>query len=85
VRSGDWKLVCEKGRIGVFDLSKDISEKNDLSKQMPEKVTELTKLHDAWLAEMPNPIKAGGKRHGMEAPAGTPPKKAKADRKKKER
>ncbi|MEY2879151.1 MAG: hypothetical protein RLZZ15_1531, partial [Verrucomicrobiota bacterium] len=38
VRSGDWKLVCEKGKIGVFDLSKDISEQNDLSKTMPEKV-----------------------------------------------
>jgi arylsulfatase A-like enzyme len=83
VRSGDWKLVGEKGKIGVFDLSKDVSEKNDLSKTMPEKVVELTGLHDAWLAEMPNPIKAGGKRFGMAAPEGTPPKKAKADRKKK--
>jgi arylsulfatase A-like enzyme len=83
VRSGDWKLVCEKGKIGVFDLSKDVSEKDDLSKQMPEKVVELTKLHDAWLAEMPNPIKSGGKRFGMEPPPGTPQRKAKADRKKK--
>ncbi|MBL9186235.1 MAG: sulfatase-like hydrolase/transferase [Opitutaceae bacterium] len=83
VRSGDWKLVGDRGRIGLFDLSQDISEKTDLSKTMPEKVAALTKLHDAWLAAMPNPVKAGGKRHGMEAPAGTPPKKAKADRKKK--
>ena len=86
VRSGDWKLVCEKGKIGLFDLGKDISEKSDLVKSMPEKVAELTALHDTWLAEMPNPIKAGGKRYGMEAPAGTPPKrdkKAKAERKKK--
>jgi arylsulfatase A-like enzyme len=82
VRSGDWKLVCEKGKIGLFDLGKDISEKSDLAKAMPEKVVELTKLHDAWLAEMPNPIKAGGKRYGMEAPAGTTPKKPKAERKK---
>jgi arylsulfatase A-like enzyme len=83
VRSGDWKLVGEKAKVSLFDLSKDVSEKNDLATTMPEKVTELTKLHDAWLAEMPNPIKAGGKRYGMEAPAGTPPRKAKADRKKK--
>ena len=78
-----WKLVGEKAKVGLFDLSKDISEKSDLAKALPEKVAELTKLHDAWLAEMPNPIKAGGKRYGLEAPAGTLPKKAKADRKKK--
>jgi arylsulfatase A-like enzyme len=83
VRSGDWKLVGEKARIGLFDLSKDISEKNDLSKQYPERVAALTKLHDAWLAQMVNPIKSGAKRYGMEPPAGTLPKKAKADRKKK--
>jgi arylsulfatase A-like enzyme len=83
VRSGDWKLVCEKGKIGLFDLSQDVSEKNDLAKTMPEKVAALTQLHDTWLTEMPNPIKAGGKRYGMEGPAGAAPKKAKADRKKK--
>ena len=82
VRSGDWKLVGEKARVSLFDLGKDVSEKNDLAKQMPEKVAELTKLHDAWLAEMPNPIKAGAKRFGMPLPEGTKPKKPKSDRKK---
>jgi arylsulfatase A-like enzyme len=83
VRSGDWKLVGDKAKVGLFDLSQDVAEKNDLAKARPEKLAELTKLHDAWLAEMPNPIKAGGKRYGMEPPAGSVPKKAKADRKKK--
>lgn len=83
VRSGDWKLVCEKGKIGLFDLGKDVSEKNDLAKSLPDRVAALTKLHDTWLAEMPNPVKAGGKRFGLAAPDGTMPKKAKADRKKK--
>lgn len=83
VRSGDWKPVCEKGKIGLFDLSKDVSEKNDLAKNMPEKVTALTRLHDAWLSEMATPIKAGAKRYGMAAPDGAVPKKAKGDRKKK--
>ncbi len=62
VRSGDWKLVGEKAKIGLFDLSKDVSEKTDLAKTMPEKVAELTKLHDAWLAKMANPVKAGEKK-----------------------
>ncbi len=62
VRSGDWKLVGEKARVGLFDLSKDVSEKNDLANAMPEKVAELTKLHDAWLADMAKPVKAGEKK-----------------------
>ncbi len=66
VRSGDWKLVGDKERIGLFDLSKDASEKQDLAPQMPEKLAELTALHDTWLAGMANPIKGGAKRYAME-------------------
>ena len=73
VRSGDWKLVGDKARVGLFDLSKDGSEKNDLAKAMPAKVAALTKLHDAWLAEMPNPVKSGAKRYGMTLPGGDSP------------
>lgn len=82
VRSGDWKLVGEKARVSLFDLGKDVSEKNDLAKQMPEKVAELTKLHDGWLAEMANPKTAGAKRFGMPLPEGAKTKKPKAERKK---
>jgi arylsulfatase A-like enzyme len=69
VRSGDWKLVGDKARVSLFDLRKDVSEQNDLAKTMPEQVTELTKLHDGWLAEMANPVKAGAERYGMTASA----------------
>ncbi|QOV87366.1 sulfatase-like hydrolase/transferase [Humisphaera borealis] len=79
VRSGDWKLVAEKGRLGLFDLGKDVSEKNDLSATSPEKVAELTKLHDGWLAEMANPVHGGGKRFGQAAPGDAPAKKKKKD------
>jgi arylsulfatase A-like enzyme len=82
VRSGDWKLVGEKARVGLFDLAKDVSEKNDLAAKMPEKVAELTKLHDAWLAELPEPIQAGAKRYGMTPPAAVSKKKPKNERKK---
>ena len=85
VRSGDWKLVGEKGKIGLFDLSKDVSEANDLAKQMPDKVAELTKLHDAWLANMAKPVKAGEKRYNMAAPAAKKPKKMTKEEKKKAR
>jgi arylsulfatase A-like enzyme len=85
VRSGDWKLVGEKDKLGLFDLSKDVSEATDLAKQMPEKVAELTKLHDAWLAEMAKPVKAGEKRYNMAAPAAKKPKKMTKEEKKKAR
>jgi arylsulfatase A-like enzyme len=62
VRSGDWKLVGQKARIELFDLAKDVSETTDLAKTMPDEVTELTRLHDAWLAEMARPVKAGEKK-----------------------
>jgi arylsulfatase A-like enzyme len=83
VRSDNWKLVGEKAKVGLFDLSKDVSEQNDLAKTMPEKVTELTQLHDAWLAEMANPIKGEAKRYGMLASAGGKVKKPKGGKKEK--
>jgi len=83
VRSGDWKLVGEKARVSLFDLSKDVSEQNDLAQQMLEKIAELTKLHDAWLAEMADPVKAGAKRWGLGPPTDGKPKKPKSERKKK--
>ncbi len=82
VRSGDWKLVGEKAKVGLFDLSTDVSEKDDLAANMPEKVAALTKLHDAWLAEMQPPISGAGKRFGLAA-TGEKSKKPKRDRKKK--
>jgi arylsulfatase A-like enzyme len=90
VRSGDWKVVGDKLRVSLFNLSGDVAEAHDLSQQMPQKLAELTALHDAWLAEMPNPIKAGGKKWSPDAPAKakrlTPEQKRKArdgERKKK--
>lgn len=77
VRSGDWKLVGEKGNLSLFDLSKDVSESTNLSTQMPVKVAELTKRHDAWLADMAKPVKAGEKRYDMAVNEGTTPNKPK--------
>lgn len=50
IQVGDWKLVQtnldlpEKTTTELFDLSKDLSETTDLSKQQPEKTAELLKL-----------------------------------------
>lgn len=85
VRSGDWKLIGEKGKLSLFDIAKDVSEASDLAAQMPEKVTELTKLHDAWLANMAKPVKAGEKRYDMAPQTGKKPKKMTKEVKKKAR
>ena len=60
--------MSDKARVSLFDLSKDVAEAEDLSNKVPQKLAELTKLHDVWLAEMPNPIKAGGKKWTAGAP-----------------
>jgi arylsulfatase A-like enzyme len=63
ILSGDLKLIrfYETGQLSLFNLAKDISERNDLSNQMPEKTDALRKRLDAYLKEVdaripvPNP------------------------------
>jgi len=62
IRSGKWKLLKRYAgkQHELFNLESDISEKNDLSKTMPEKVTELDTTLTKWLkgvgAKMPKPV-----------------------------
>lgn len=62
VRAGDWKLVAQRAQVELFDLGKDASETTDLAQAMPDKLAELTRLHDDWLAPMPRPVNAGEKK-----------------------
>mgnify|MGYP001812295205 CR=1 FL=1 len=50
VRVGDFKLLeyFEKGNVQLFDLRQDISEQNDLSQVMPEKVAQLRSMLHDW-------------------------------------
>lgn len=54
LRLGDYKLIrhYETGKVSLFNLSKDISESNDLADRMPEKVAELTRRLDRYLADV---------------------------------
>jgi arylsulfatase A-like enzyme len=76
IRSGPWKLVSDRGRVGLFDLERDIAEAHDLAAQRPELVAELTRKHDAWLSAMAPPTKSAAKRLDAGA-APTAKKKAK--------
>jgi arylsulfatase A-like enzyme len=59
IRHGDWKLVVANGGSGqpeLYDLSKDISESQNLAAAQPERVQELKRLYDAWNAEQAEPL-----------------------------
>ncbi len=61
VRMGDYKLIefYEDNRVELYNLSKDIGEKNDLSTKMPDKADKLRKMLHQWRkevdAKMPTP------------------------------
>lgn len=62
IRWGRWKLVGVKDAVELFDLKSDTGEASDLSATHPEKVALLRRMHDSWLDQMAEPIKAGPKR-----------------------
>ena len=54
IRMGDWKLVerYEDGRVHLYDLGRDIGEREDLSSKYPERVEQMrNKLH-AWYKQV---------------------------------
>ena len=52
-RVGNWKWVDMGGNnTGLFDLSADLSEKRDLSKEKPDVVAMMRGKFDAWRKEM---------------------------------
>lgn len=54
IRKGDYKLVktWRTNQLELFDLAKDVSEENDLSKKLPELVKELDSELVAFLDEV---------------------------------
>jgi arylsulfatase A-like enzyme len=61
IRQGRWKLVrtgtpLHPGPLELFDLAADISEAKNLASENPEIAARLQKLHDAWNAELIEPL-----------------------------
>ena len=53
VRQGDWKLLAYRsGKLSLYNVVEDRSEKRDLAAEQPEKVAELKKKLIAWEKEM---------------------------------
>jgi arylsulfatase A len=63
IRQGNLKLIhlFEKNKYELYDLSKDISESNNLIKQLPEKASEMKRKLAAWKKKVeamdPRPLK----------------------------
>jgi len=57
-RSGAWKLVLDQGRPLLFDLSKDIGERNDVMAAHPDVANRLRAALDAWEADVDGEAKA---------------------------
>ncbi|MFC1725157.1 sulfatase [candidate division KSB1 bacterium] len=53
IRKGDWKLIkrYEGKEFELFNLNDDLSEENDLSDDMPEKVNELNAELEKWITD----------------------------------
>ncbi|HPO16748.1 MAG TPA: sulfatase-like hydrolase/transferase [Candidatus Hydrogenedentes bacterium] len=56
VISGDWKLIRKAGtqEVVLFDLHNDPKESHDLSADQPERVQDLLKRLESWLASYPS-------------------------------
>ena len=51
-RVGNWKWIRNEKGIFLFDLSKDVSEKNNLAEALPEKTAEMQRHFENWLKRM---------------------------------
>jgi arylsulfatase A-like enzyme len=54
MRRGDWKLIerFEDGRVHLYNLADDLSEKHDLADQQPNRVAEMRKSLHQWYKEV---------------------------------
>jgi arylsulfatase A-like enzyme len=58
IHSGDWKLLefLEDGRLELYNLREDLSEKNNLADVLPDKAKELHARLVAWRADVKAPM-----------------------------
>jgi arylsulfatase A len=76
VRSGKWKGIAKGGKLHLYDLSKDMAEKNELSDKYPDIAARLKKYTDIAYRE-PRSQKDDGKYTGKVKKSGGQKKKKK--------
>ncbi len=57
IRQGDWKLLRARGaaKPELYNLTNDMSERNDLAEKYPDRVKQLTDAYNAWNAQLQPP------------------------------
>lgn len=81
IRDGNHKLLhTTAGGTQLFDLSTDLSEKDDLSKSMPDIAKKLQAKYDAWAKQLHKPLWPGkhegqyqGEKEEKNSPNGSKP------------
>jgi arylsulfatase A-like enzyme len=68
IRSKEWKLIYyhEDGRLELYNLREDIGEINDVASAYPEKVSEMQKRLNHWLADTGAKFPARDPRYSQE-------------------
>ncbi|MXY68608.1 MAG: sulfatase-like hydrolase/transferase [Acidobacteriia bacterium] len=51
-RLGRWKVVQSRRGSGLFDLSEDVAERNDLAKELPDVYERVRRTYRDWVREM---------------------------------
>jgi arylsulfatase A-like enzyme len=59
VRQGDWKLLLDAGDVLLFNLRKDVGEREDLAKERPDIARRLRPLITEWEKDVDSEAKAG--------------------------
>ena len=78
---GDLKLLkfYDTGRLALFDLSRDIGERNDLSKTMPDETTRLAKLMEKYLDDVGAALPVANPKYDPKNPPAPPEKGPKGE------
>ena len=65
IRAGDWKLheFFEDGRLELYNLKDDVSEKTNLADKTPDKVKELRTKLAAWREQVKAPLPTANKKN----------------------
>ena len=58
IRQGDWKLLefLEDNQVELYNLAKDLGEKNNVVEAYPQKAAELLQLLRTWRTEVSAPM-----------------------------
>lgn len=48
MRDGNWKMIIKAGQVELYDLSNDISERNNLVEEHPDRAKKMKSAIAAW-------------------------------------